>query len=189
MGQTKNLIQQIQRGKISPVYLLHGEETYLIEDTLAEMIELLAPKNVRDFNLDVFSDPAVSATEVLSMANTYPVMAERRVVVARNPAFLGSRRKIDPVQIFRESRETHRSGNFARAAALLSRALNLDPEDFAEGGTDFTRAVDAFRKDNEANLSSDDLEFLGAAGALTTEIEIAAISSTTSDVAAAPHIA
>ena len=182
MGQAKNLIQQIQRGKISPVYLLHGEETYLIEDTLSEMIELLVPKNVRDFNLDVFSDPLVSVTEVLSMANTYPVMAERRVVVSRDPAFLGSKKKIDPVEIFHESRDIYRSGNLARAAALLSRALALDQEDFAEGGTTFTRAVGEFRKGNEANLSSDDLEFLEAANALTTEIEITAASSPTSDV-------
>ena len=183
MGQAKNIIQQIQRGKISPVYLLHGEETYLIEDTLAEMIELLAPKKVRDFNLDVFSDPAVSATEVLSMANTYPILAERRVVVVRDPAFLGRKKKLDPVNVFQESREAHGSGNYTRAATLLARALDLDPADFAEGGTAFRRAVDAFRKDNEDALSADDLEFLEDIGAvLATEIDIGAASSTASDV-------
>ena len=183
MGQAKNLLQQIQRGRISPVYLLHGEENYLIEDTLSEMIELLAPKNVRDFNLDVFSDPAVSLTEVLSMANTYPVMAERRVVVVKDPAFLGSNQKADPVEVFHQSRETHRSGSLARAAVLLARALDLDPEEFAEGGTDLRRAAETFRRDNANALSSDDLEFLEeAADALTKEIDIASASSTTSDV-------
>ena len=160
MGQAKNLIQQIQRGKISPVYLLHGEETYLIEDTLAEMVEMLAPKNVRDFNLDVFSDPEVSATEVLAMANTYPVMAERRVVVVKDPAFLGSKKKANPVDTFHESRERYRSGSLGRAAALLARSLDLDPEEFAEGGAAFRKAAAEFRKDNKNDLSPDDLEFL-----------------------------
>ncbi len=183
MGQAKNILQQIQRGRISPVYLLHGEENYLIEDTLTEMIEALAPKHVRDFNLDVFSDPAVSVTEVLSMANTYPVMAERRVVVVKDPAFLGSKKKAQPVDVFHQSREMHRSGSLARAAALLARALDLDPEEFAEGGADLSRAVEAFRKDNENNLSSEDLEFLGnTAVALAKEIDIASASSTVSDV-------
>ncbi len=183
MGQAKNLLQQIQRGRISPVYLLHGEENYLIEDTLAEMIEMLAPKNVRDFNLDIFSDPAVSVTEILSMANTYPVMAERRVVVVKDPAFLGSKKKADPVDVFHQSMEAHRSGSLARAAALLARALDLDPEEFAEGGAAFGRATAAFRKENENALSSDDLEFLEAdVVALTKEIDITSASSTVNDV-------
>ncbi|MFC1715802.1 DNA polymerase III subunit delta [Candidatus Poribacteria bacterium] len=183
MGQAKNILQQIQRGRISPVYLLHGEENYLIEDTLAEMIEILAPDNMRDFNLDVFSDPAVSVTEVLSMANTYPVMAERRVVVVKDPAFLGSKKKAQPVDVFHQSREMYRSGSLARAAALLARALDLDPEEFAEGGADLSRAVEAFRKDNENDLSSEDLEYLeNTAVALAKEIDITSASSTVSDV-------
>ena len=188
MGQAKDLIGEIQRGKISPVYLLHGEETYLIEDTLAEMIEILAPKNVRDFNLDVFSNPDVSVGEVLSMADTYPVMAERRVVVVKDPAFLGSvgaglKPARSSVDVFRESRELYRTGDTARSAALLARSLDLDPEEFAEGGTAFRRAVEAFKRDNEDELSSDDLEFLEeAADNLPAEIEVISAPSSVSDV-------
>ena len=183
MGQTKSLIQEIQRGRISPVYLLHGEEAYLIEDTLSEMIEILAPKNVRDFNLDVFSDPEVSLSEVLSVADTYPVMAERRVVVVKDPAFLGSKRKTNPVDVFHDSRESHRSGNLTRSAALLLRALDVDPEDFAEGGTAFKRAIDAFKKDNEDKLSSEDLEFLDdTAETLSAEMDVIPTDSAVSDI-------
>jgi hypothetical protein len=169
MGQAKNLIQQIQRGRISPVYLLHGEETYLIEDTLSD---------VRDFNLDIFSNPDVSVSEVLSMADTYPVMTERRVVVVKDPAFLGSKKKVNPVEIFHESRELYRAGNSARSAALLARCLDLDPEEFAEGGVAFRRAIEAFKKDNENAISSDDLEFLDdVAHTLTTEVDVIPASS------------
>jgi DNA polymerase-3 subunit delta len=183
MGQTKSLIQEIQRGRVFPVYLLHGEETYLIEDALDEMVEALAPKNVRDFNLDIFSDPEVSVAEVLSIADTYPVMAERRVVVVKDPAFLGSGKQIDPVGIFHDSRESHRMGNLARSADLLARALDLDPEEFAEGGTAFKRAIESFKNKNEDELSPEDLEFLeDTASALTTEIEITPFPSATSDL-------
>ena len=183
MGQAKNLIREIQRGKISPVYLLHGEETYLIEDTLAEMIDILAPKNVRDFNLDVFSDPEVSGDEILSIADTYPVMAERRVVVVKDPAFLGSKKKTNLTDVFHESREAYRTGNPVRSAALLARALQIDPEEFSEGGIAFRRAIESFKKDSEDDLSSDDLEFLeDTASALTAEIDVVPASSTASDV-------
>lgn len=183
MGQTKSLIQEIQRGRVFPVYLLHGEETYLIEDTLDEMVEALAPKNVRDFNLDIFSDPAVSVAEVLSIADTYPVMAERRVVVVKDPVFLGSGKQIDPVGIFYDSRESYRMGNLARSADLLARALDLDTEEFAEGGTAFKRAIESFKNKNEDELSPEDLEFLEeAASALTTQIDVIPAVSTTSDL-------
>jgi len=178
MGQAKNLILQIQRGKVSPVYLLHGEETYLIEDTLSEMIEILAPKNVRDFNMDVFSGTTVSVTEVLSAADTYPVMAERRIVVVKDPPFLGNGSKANPIAIFHESREFHRAGDMGKSAAMLARSLDLDSQEFAEAGTAFRRAVEDFRKANENDLSSDDLEFLeDTASALAEEIDIVPASS------------
>jgi len=183
MGQTKSLIQEIQRGRISPVYLLHGAEAYLIEDSLDEMIEALAPKNVRDFNLDIFSNPEVSVAEVLSIADTYPVMAERRVVVVKDPAFLGAKKQLDPMDIFYDSRESHRMGNLARSAALLARALDLDPEEFAEGGTAFKRAIESFKSKNEDELSSEDLEFLeDTANSLTTQIDVIPAVSATSDL-------
>lgn len=183
MGQAKNLIQQIQRGKISPVYLLHGEETYLIEETLEDMIDLLVPKNVRDFNLDLFSDPTVSATEILSMANTYPVMAERRVVVVKDPGFFSPKKKIDHVDILRQSREQHRLGNIAKAAALFVRALNIEPEELAEMGSSLSKAVNTFKKSNESELESDDLEFLAnAIDDLAAEIDTSSTSSASSEL-------
>ena len=172
MGQAKNLIQEIQKGKVYPVYLLHGEENYLIEDVLEEIVNILSPKNARDFNLDVFSDPEVSVDEVLSIANTYPVMSDRRVVVLKNPAFLAGDKKSDPIEIFHQSIESHRIGNLRKSASLLARSLNLEPEDFAEGGTEFKRALDAFKKNNESDLLAEDLEFLdNTASALIKEID------------------
>jgi len=183
MGQTKSLIQEIQRGRVSPVYLLHGEEAYLIEDALDEMIEALVPKNVRDFNLDIFSNPEVSVAEVLSIADTYPVMAERRIVVVKDPAFLGAKKQLDHIDIFYDSRESHRMGNLARSAVLLARALVLDPEEFAEGGTAFKRAIESFKSKNEDELSSEDLEFLeDTANSLTTQIDVIPAVSATSDL-------
>jgi len=183
MGQSRSIIQEIKQGKISPVYLLHGEEAYLIDDTLEEMIETLLPKNVRDFNLDIFSDPETSVDEVLSIAKTYPVMSERRVVILKDPAFLSSSKKLDLLEIFQQSRDTYKQGNLQKSAALLARSLNLDPEEFAEGGTQFKRALDTFKKDNESSLSSDDIDFLNdTANALTTEFEMALTSTSTDSV-------
>jgi DNA polymerase-3 subunit delta len=182
MGQSKNILKDIENGKIQPVYLLHGEESYLIEDTLAEMIELLAPKKIRDFNLDVFSDPETPVSEILSLADTYPVMAERRVVVVKDPAFLDSKKKADPMEIFRQSFDLYRMGNLSKSGTLLARALDIEPEEFAEGGTGFRRALEDFKKDNDDELSSDEIEFLNdTAIKLTTEIDLISFSPSLSD--------
>jgi len=153
MGQTSNVIQQIKSGKISPVYLLHGEETYLIEDTLADIIDILSPKDNRDFNLDIFSSPNVSINEIISLADTYPVMADRRVIVVKNPFLSAS--KNNPVEMLHESIELYRAGNITKSATLLLKCLNTAPEESA-----FRKSLDSFKKEYESELSNNDIDFL-----------------------------
>lgn len=160
MGQAVNVIEQIKSGKIYPVYLLHGEETYLIEDTLDKMIELLAPNSVRSFNLDIFSSPDVSIDEVLSLANTYPVMAQRRVVVIKDPAFINSKKEINALELFNKSRDLFDTSDFKKSAALLVKCLNIDPEEFISAGSTFKRSMEAFKREYETELSASDIEFL-----------------------------
>jgi len=181
MGQATNIIEEIKKGKIAPVYLLHGDEAYLIENTITELIENLVPKSARDFNLDVFSTPDVSIDEIISIADTYPVMAERRVIVVKNPGFLGPKKEVDLFEVFLESRELYRIGNFSRSAGLMAKAFDLAPDDFAEGGSEFTKAFADFKTENEGKLSSDDLEFLeDNAQSLTTHIDVFSAPSSSS---------
>ncbi|MBD3184519.1 DNA polymerase III subunit delta [Candidatus Poribacteria bacterium] len=183
MGKAKNIIQDIERGKVHPVYLLHGEENYLIDDTLTEMINHLAPKDTRDFNLDIVSDPEISVSEILAMSDTYPVMAERRIIVIKDPAFLGTRKKIDPVELLQESKDSYRSGNASRAASILARVIDLDFEDFSEDSTSLKRAIDAFKKENGNSLSDEDLEYLDErAEKLITKLNVVFHSPGSGDV-------
>jgi len=173
MGQSNNILDEIRKGKILPVYLLNGEETYLIENTITELIEALVPKIARDFNLDVFSTTDVSVDEVIAIADTYPVMTERRVIVVKNPGFLGAKKETDPFNVFIESRELHRIGNLSKSAGLLAKALSLTPDEFAEGGSEFTKALADFKAKHEDKLSPDDLEFLeDNARSLTAQVDV-----------------
>ena len=173
MGQASNIIEDIKRGKISSVYLLHGEEVYLIENTISEMIDVLAPKSSRDFNLDLFSTPDISVDEIIATADTYPVMAERRVVVVKNPGFLSTKKETDQLEYFHQSRELFRSENLTRSAAILAKALDIEPTDFAESGSEFSKAIQNFIKKYEDELTSDDIEFLNDnAPSLTNEIDV-----------------
>ena len=181
MGQSSDILDEIKRGKISPVYLFHGDEVYLIENTIASMIESLVPKSASQFNLDVFSNPDVSVDEIISIAETYPILADRRLIVVKNPSFLLSKKGADLLEVFLESREQFRSGNLTKSASLLAKALELEFDEFAEGGLDFNRAIDNFKSKYEQELSSEDIEFLDDnSKSLTSHIDIFTNSSNSS---------
>ncbi len=79
----KELASHIQRGTILPVYLLHGQDDFLV-DTAAEAIRDRAlAESDRSFNLDLFDGNETSAEQVVAAANTLPTMSARRVVVLR----------------------------------------------------------------------------------------------------------
>ncbi|HGJ66932.1 TPA: hypothetical protein ENS27_16355, partial [bacterium] len=178
MGQASNIIEDIRKGKIASVYLLYGEEVYLIENTISDLIEELSPKSARDFNLDIFSTPDVSVEEIIASADTYPVMSDRRLVIVKNPAFLSSKKEKDKIEYFLESKEFYRSNNLAKSASLLTKALDIEPADFAEGGSTFSKAIQDFKSEYEDELTSEDIEFLNdVAQSLINEIDIFALSS------------
>lgn len=160
MEQLNDILDEIKRGKISPVYLFYGDEAYLIESTIDSLIEILTPKSASQFNLDVFSSTDVSVDEIISIAETYPILADHRLIVVKNPSFLLSKKDVDLFELFVESREQFRSGNFTKSASLLAKALELDFDEFAEGGQEFSKAINSFKSKYEQELSSEDVEFL-----------------------------
>lgn len=87
-----SLDKSLERQVISPVYLFHGEETYL-RDRYLDRFMSLVPEEVRDFNIDIFDGRRVSLETVVNTASTLPFMAERRLVIVKNADYFGTRRK------------------------------------------------------------------------------------------------
>jgi len=69
---------------ISPIYLLFGEEEFLIDEALALLIDTFVDETVRSFNFDQFHGSDADLREVVERSMAYPMMAERRVVLLRN---------------------------------------------------------------------------------------------------------
>lgn len=78
-----NLKKAVQSRKFSPVYFLYGDEPFFID----ELSELIAEHSLsgseRDFNFTLVYGKDTSIDEIKSMANKYPMMAERQVVIVR----------------------------------------------------------------------------------------------------------
>ncbi|MDE7474455.1 MAG: DNA polymerase III subunit delta [Duncaniella sp.] len=70
------------RTQLAPVYLLHGEEGYYI-DELVKDFEALVPEEERDFNLYVLYAPETGMDDVMEVCHRYPMMAERQVVIVK----------------------------------------------------------------------------------------------------------
>ena len=83
MNEIRNVVSEIKKGNIKPIYFLMGEEPYYI-DKISDFIE----ENVLDeaekgFNQQVMYGRDVSVEDIVSSAKRYPMMAERQVIIVK----------------------------------------------------------------------------------------------------------
>lgn len=72
----------IKAGRIAPVYLLHGEEGYFIDELVKVLMNVLPPQD-RDFNTYVLHAPETSMSAVMDLCHRVPMMAERQLVILK----------------------------------------------------------------------------------------------------------
>ena len=68
--------------RFSPIYILHGEEGYYIDELLKDFTELI-PEADRDFNLYTFYAPEVDMDTVMDACRRYPMMSDFQVVILK----------------------------------------------------------------------------------------------------------
>ena len=74
--------QAIAKKNFAPVYLLHGEESYFI-DELARLFDASVPADERDFNLYTLYAPQTDAATIVETCRRFPMMAERQLVIVK----------------------------------------------------------------------------------------------------------
>ena len=67
-----------------PVYLLYGEEEFLVDQAITLFNQYVVDEGTRDFNYDVFYAKEAQPSAILDVAETLPMMATRRVVVIKD---------------------------------------------------------------------------------------------------------
>ena len=80
----RDLRKAIQSRTFEPAYYFHGDDEFLKDELLREVIEVAVDPATRDFNLDVRRGGEIDAESLLSLLSTPPMLAERRVVVVRD---------------------------------------------------------------------------------------------------------
>ncbi len=86
-----DLINDLERGNIAPVYLFYGPEAFLQEKAVQRFREKLLTPTAGDFNLDILDGEEVTEGDIVSRAQAPPFMGEWRLVIVRHaPFFAGS---------------------------------------------------------------------------------------------------
>ncbi len=69
---------------LPPIILLFGEEDFLLDEAYSKLIQAASKGSESEFDFDFVDADTVSAESVISMASSFPLMAERRVVSVKN---------------------------------------------------------------------------------------------------------
>lgn len=167
---TPDILKEIQAGKVFPVYLLCGEEGFLIENTLKQILDLLLEPTTRDFNLDFLDGLEVSIRDILSAVEVYPVMSDWRVVVVRESTMFKSQRGASQLDLIRNAIEVVHP-HPRKAVALMVKVLGVSAQEIANRSHDFDSVTRDFIEENRGNLSPEDLEFLHNLPQITEQID------------------
>ncbi len=78
-----SIMTDLKSGIYSPAYLLMGDEAYYIDKISDYIAEHALKPEERDFNQQIVFGADVTAAQVADMARSYPVMAERQVIIVK----------------------------------------------------------------------------------------------------------
>ena len=77
------IIKDIEAKIFEKIYFLHGEEAYFIDAITDAIIKNALEEHERDFNQTILYGKDSDALSIISDAKSYPMMAERRLVVLK----------------------------------------------------------------------------------------------------------
>ncbi len=166
-----NILREIQSNKVFPVYLLCGEESFLIEGTLKQMLDHLLTPETRDFNLSFLEGTDITTQEILSQVDTYPVMSDWRVVVVRDTALFKTQQRSTPITVLRNAFKIETT-NASKCISTMAKLLEVTPHQVAERHFDFVNAVDALVSELETRLTAEEREFLGRLPQIAQELDV-----------------
>jgi DNA polymerase III subunit delta len=87
----------VQSGVFAPVYYLHGDDDYLKDSAIRELLSAAIDPATRDFNCEIRRGGEIDAETLGSLLATPPMFAERRAVVLRDVGALkkAARQQLD----------------------------------------------------------------------------------------------
>lgn len=85
----RRIAEDIKTGQLKQIYLLHGEETYLIRQYRDKLLDAMLGGGDA-MNVNRYEGKGTSVSEIIDMAETLPFFADRRVIILENTELLKS---------------------------------------------------------------------------------------------------
>lgn len=146
----EDIIDKASHGDISPVYLIYGNEEFLIKKNVKLLREAIIPEAERDFNIEFIDGTITSTEDILTTCNTYPFLGSKKVIIVQNyPALSPNKISIKTIlTLFKE-------GNKESAVEELFSYLDITMPDL-QNMTNFELKDKIGKK--EKNYTMDDQE-------------------------------
>lgn len=175
-----NILREIQADKVRPVYLLCGEESFLIEGTLKQILDHLLSPETRDFNLTFLEGTDITTREILSQVDLYPVMSKWRVVVVRDAAFFNTQQRTTPITLLRNAFKIEVTDP-QKSISTMAKLLEVSPQQIAEQHFDFTNAVESLIDELGTRLTDEERSFLERLPEIAEQLDMHATETGTAD--------
>jgi len=69
---------------IKEITFLFGEEDYFLDDAYVKILDSLSPDRANDYNFEKFNANEDSLSKIILLANSFPMMADYRVIAIKN---------------------------------------------------------------------------------------------------------
>jgi len=88
MDEVQQIVNDIRKGNLKPIYFLFGEEPYFIDKISDFIADTVLTEEEKSFNQMVLYGKDVSIEDIIGNAKRYPMMAERQVVIVKEAQHL-----------------------------------------------------------------------------------------------------
>lgn len=78
------LCRSIENKQVQPVYVLYGDEVFLVDEMVRAIADLALDGGARDFNLDTYYGTEGDPTSIRDAVEMLPMMTPRRVVIVKD---------------------------------------------------------------------------------------------------------
>ena len=93
------IINDLKNRKYYPVYLLHGEEPFFVDEIIKYIENNVIDESLRDFNQTVVYGRDVSARDIADLAGRFPMMGDVQVVIVKEAQDLtANNKKLDDLE-------------------------------------------------------------------------------------------
>ena len=79
----EELTRSLKQGKVLPLYLFFGEEAFLVQEAVDQIISTVVDPGSRDFNFNSVYCKGTSGNEIVNLCQALPFMSARRLVIVK----------------------------------------------------------------------------------------------------------